>query len=97
MAEIGLSDLGHQLGPLGQVVQRLPERVRQNANEIMSLRTPAAMVPDRPQAELALMEDPTQAELFGPFQAILSPLAYGQLQRGWQHLFRCAILKLLPA
>ncbi len=43
------------------------------------------------------MEDPTQAELFDAFQSILSPLAYGKLRRGWQHLFRCTILKLLPA
>ena len=43
------------------------------------------------------MEDPRQAELFDGFQSILSPLAYSKLQRGWQHLFRCAILKLLPA
>jgi hypothetical protein len=40
------------------------------------------------------MEDPRQAELFDGFQSILSPLAYSKLQRGWQHLFRCAILKL---
>jgi Transposase DDE domain/Transposase domain (DUF772) len=43
------------------------------------------------------MEDPRQTELFDTFQSILSPVAYGKLQRGWQHLFRCAILKLLPA
>ena len=42
-------------------------------------------------------EDPRQAELFDAFQSILSPVAYGKLRRGWQHLFRCAILKLLPA
>jgi hypothetical protein len=28
------------------------------------------------------------------FQSIPSPLAYGKLQRGWQHLFRRAILKM---
>jgi hypothetical protein len=43
------------------------------------------------------LEDPRQTELFDAFQAILSPLAYRRLRRGWQHLFRCAILKLLPA
>ncbi len=43
------------------------------------------------------MEDPLQAELFDPFRAILSPLAYARLRSGWQHLFRCTILKLLPA
>jgi hypothetical protein len=42
------------------------------------------------------LEDPRQTELFDAFQSILSPVAYGKLQRGWQHLFRCAILKLLP-
>ena len=42
-------------------------------------------------------EDPHQAELFDAFQSILSPLAHSKLQHGWQHLFRCAILKLLPA
>ena len=43
------------------------------------------------------IEDPCQAELFDSFQAILSPVAYAKLRGGWQHLFRCAILKLLPA
>jgi hypothetical protein len=45
------------------------------------------------------MEDPRQAELFGAFafESILSPVAYDKLQQGWQHLFRCTILELLPA
>ena len=43
------------------------------------------------------MEDPRQTEPFDTFQAILSTVAYGKLRRGWQHLFRSAILKLLPA
>lgn len=43
------------------------------------------------------MEDPHQTELFNSFELILSPLAYSKLRGGWQHLFRCAILKLLPA
>jgi Transposase DDE domain/Transposase domain (DUF772) len=43
------------------------------------------------------MEDPHQTELFNSFELILSPLAYAKLRGGWQHLFRCAILKLLPA
>jgi hypothetical protein len=43
------------------------------------------------------LEDPSQAELFDPFQSILSTVAYDKLRGGWQHLFRCAILKLLPA
>jgi hypothetical protein len=42
-------------------------------------------------------EDLRQSELFDAFESILSPLAYSKLQHGWQHLFRCAILKLLPA
>jgi hypothetical protein len=42
------------------------------------------------------MEAPRQTELFDTFQSILSPVAYGKLRRGWQHLFRCAILRLLP-
>jgi hypothetical protein len=43
------------------------------------------------------MEDPHQAELFDAFHSILSPVAYAKLRHGWQHLFRCSILKLLPA
>ena len=53
-AQIGLSDLGHQPGPLGEMVQGLPERVRQNTDENMSSRAPAVMMPDRPQEKLAL-------------------------------------------
>ena len=43
------------------------------------------------------LEDPRQSELFDVFSAILSSVAYRRLLSGWQHLFRCAILKLLPA
>ena len=43
------------------------------------------------------IEDPCQADLFDSFQSILSPVAYAKLRGGWQHLFRWAILKLLPA
>ena len=43
------------------------------------------------------LEDPRQTELFDVFADILSPVAYGRLTRGWQHLFLCAILKLMPA
>ena len=45
------------------------------------------------------LEDPSQAELFDAFafESILSPVAYDKLRHGWQHLFRCCILKLLPA
>ena len=43
------------------------------------------------------MEDPGQSELFDFFESILSPVAFRKLSSGWQHLFRCAILKLMPA
>jgi hypothetical protein len=43
------------------------------------------------------LEDPGQAELFDVFQSILSPVAYDKLRGGWQHVFDCDILKLLPA
>lgn len=43
------------------------------------------------------MEDPAQSELFDFYEQILSPVAYRKLKSGWQHLFRCAILKLMPA
>ena len=43
------------------------------------------------------MEDPGQKELFDFFEQILSPVAYRKIKSGWQHLFRCAILKLMPA
>ncbi|GEM_PF-3086720 len=42
------------------------------------------------------LDDPRQNVLFDVFDDILSPVAYGKLQSGWQHLFRCAILKLMP-
>ena len=43
------------------------------------------------------LEDPRQTELFDVFADILSPVAYRRLTSGWQHLFRCAILKRMPA
>lgn len=43
------------------------------------------------------LEDPRQTDLFDVFADILSPVAYRRLMSGWQHLFRCAILKLMPA
>jgi hypothetical protein len=46
---------------------------------------------------LRYLEDPRQTELFDVFADILSPVAYRRLTSGWQHLFRCAILKLMPA
>ena len=42
------------------------------------------------------MEDPGQSELFDVYEQILSPVAYRKLKSSWQHLFRCAILKLMP-
>lgn len=43
------------------------------------------------------LEDPRQSELFDVFADILSPVAYRRLTSGWQHVFRQAILKLMPA
>ena len=43
------------------------------------------------------LEDPRQTRLFDVFAEILSPVAYRKLQSGWQHLFRSAILKRMPA
>ena len=43
------------------------------------------------------LEDPRQNELFDVFADILSPVAYRRLTSGWQHVFRQAILKLMPA
>jgi hypothetical protein len=43
------------------------------------------------------LEDPRQYGLLDVFAEILSPVAYRRLTSGWQRLFRCAILKLMPA
>ena len=43
------------------------------------------------------LEDPRQSVLFDVYADILSPMAYRRLTGGWQHLFRCAVLKLMPA
>lgn len=43
------------------------------------------------------LEDPRQGGLFDVFADILSPVAYRRLTSGWQHVFRQAILKLMPA
>ena len=43
------------------------------------------------------MEDPRQNVLFDAFESILSPVAYRKLRSGWQHLFRCVMLSLMPA
>lgn len=42
------------------------------------------------------MEDPRQSALFDVFEGILSPVAYKKLRSGWQRLFRCVILSLMP-
>jgi len=42
------------------------------------------------------LEDPRQSVLFDVAD-ILSSVAYRRLTGGWQHLFRCAVLKLMPA
>ena len=43
------------------------------------------------------MKDPRQNTLFDTFRSILSDTAYKKLLSGWQGVFRCAILELLPA
>jgi hypothetical protein len=43
------------------------------------------------------LEDPRQSEPFDVYENILAPVAYRRLTSGWQHLFRRAILKLMPA
>ena len=43
------------------------------------------------------LEDPGQTRLFDVFADILSPTASQKLRKGWQHLFRSAILNRLPA
>lgn len=42
-------------------------------------------------------EDPRQFRLFDIFADIFSPTAYQKLRKGWQHLFRSAILSRMPA
>ena len=42
------------------------------------------------------MIDPRQSCLFDAFRAILSPVAYRRIQRGWQGVFRHVILELMP-
>ncbi len=41
-------------------------------------------------------ENPSQNELFDVFKDILSDTAYRKLKKSWQHLFRLAILRLMP-
>jgi hypothetical protein len=41
--------------------------------------------------------DPRQTNLFDPFKRILSPVAYRRIRRGWQGVFRHAILELMLA
>lgn len=42
------------------------------------------------------VNNPRQTRLIDPFEDILSPLAYRQLKRDWQHLFRETVLELMP-
>lgn len=46
---------------------------------------------------MRFLRDPRQNELFDFFEQVLSPLAYARLQGSWQHVFRQAILKRMPA
>jgi hypothetical protein len=41
--------------------------------------------------------DPRQGRLFDPFDGIIPPLGRQRLERGWQGLFRAAMLELMPA
>jgi len=43
------------------------------------------------------LTDPRQTGLFDEFEGLLSSVTYRRLTGGWQHLFRHAILKLMPA
>ena len=40
--------------------------------------------------------DPSPNELFDFDEQILYPIAYRRLTSGWQHIFRTAILRLMP-
>ncbi|MFO7900108.1 MAG: transposase, partial [Planctomycetota bacterium] len=42
------------------------------------------------------MTDPRQNDLFDECERILSPVAYRRIRRGWQGVFRHAILELMP-
>ena len=52
-ARIGFADLGHQAGTFGQVVERLPQGIGQDADEYMGLGAAAVLVPDGPQEQFA--------------------------------------------
>jgi hypothetical protein len=49
-------DQGHQAGTLGQVVERLPQSVRQHADEDMGLGAAGVVMPDGPQQEVAFQD-----------------------------------------
>ena len=52
--EIRLVDLRLQARPLGQMVQRLPQGIGQDADEDVCLRAAAVVVPDGSEEQLAL-------------------------------------------
>ena len=54
VGEVGLVDLRLQARPLGQMVQRLPEGIRQHADHHVRLGPAAVVMPNRPQQQLAL-------------------------------------------
>jgi IS5 family transposase len=43
------------------------------------------------------MVDPRQSSLFDPAEAMFSPMAMKLMRGDWQHVFRTALLKLMPA
>ena len=43
------------------------------------------------------MVDPRQSCLFDPAESMFSPTAIRLMRNGWQHVFRTALLKLMPA
>jgi Na+-translocating ferredoxin:NAD+ oxidoreductase RNF subunit RnfB len=43
------------------------------------------------------IRDPDQGRLFDPFEGIISPVGWKQIEQGWQGLLRHIVLKRLPA
>jgi hypothetical protein len=43
------------------------------------------------------MVDPRQKVLFDPAESMFSPMAVAMLREGWPHVFRAALLELMPA
>lgn len=42
------------------------------------------------------IKDPSQRELFDPFEGVIGPMGWKQIASGWQGLFRETILELMP-